>query len=312
VPDYSIFGECLRSELLFSDLPPTKGARPRWILRLAAKPEAMNGPVIGEMLNPPCAVKLRKDGNGFRLSHSCTADYDVSGDGENITCVPIPAAESESLRYDIQNRVMAVALHAGGALCLHGSAVEISGGVVAFLAPKGYGKSTLASALLRAGARFVTDDMVIVELSPRVAALPGIFGLRLRDDSAQELLTPQTPTRRGVDGKHVIDSFADDRMMLKKAPLSAVYILAPVPSSSRETNLTRVPLSPRAGAIAMITHARIGALLGTTEAPVLLDRAVTIAKQIPVCRLEVPRDLQRLDSVVKQLLAWHSASSPAD
>ncbi|MGH7603743.1 MAG: hypothetical protein ACRENK_07080 [Gemmatimonadaceae bacterium] len=307
MPDYSIFGECLRSDLPFSDLRPAVGATPRWTLRLTSDATEREGDVIGEMLNPPCAIRLRKNDKNFRLSHSCTGEYDVSRDGSQITCAPLPAAEYESLRYDIANRVMAIALHAEGALCLHGSAVKLRDGVIGFLAPKGYGKSTLASALLRAGSHLVTDDMLVIELRPRPMALPGIFGLRLRDDSAERLLTGDFQSRRGVDGKHVIDGLDDDCVMLSKAPLSAIYVLCPVAFTPGARVLKRTNLSPRKAAIELITHNRIATLLGATEALLLLDRATSLAKEVPVFHLEVARNLEHLDGVVDQLLEWHGA-----
>jgi len=307
MPDYSIFGDCLSSELTFSDLRPSVGAAPRWTLRLAANAGASEGAVIGEMINPPCAIRLRKNDKSFRLSHSCTAEYDVSHNGLSIICAPLPAAEAESLRYDIANRVMAIALHAGGALCLHGSAVKLRQGVVGFLAPKGYGKSTLASALLRAGAHLVTDDMLVVELGRQPMALPGIFGLRLRDDSAHKLLTGEFLTRRGVDGKHVVETLNDDRVMLEKAPLTAIYVLQPVPFIPGDRLLKRARLAPRQAAMEIITHNRIAPLLGATEAPTLIHRATALATGAPVFRLQVARDLEHLDGVVDQLLEWHGA-----
>ena len=311
MPDYSIFGSCLRSEIPFLDLRPLVDAAPKWTLRVVSKPDSDDGDIIGEMLNPPCAIRLKKNNAGFRLSHSCTAEYDVSGDGSRITCSPRPTADSESLRYDIANRVMAVALHASGALCLHGSAVRIAGSVIAFLAPKGYGKSTLASALLSAGAQLVTDDMLAVKFLPQVSALPGIFGLRLRDDSAEKFLDPSMQSRRGVDGKHVVDALSDSRVMLSEAPLSAIYMLAPIRSTETDAAVTRTLLPPRAAAMALVTHAKIATLLGAAEAPVVLERAAALAREVPVFQLHVARDLHRLNEVVELLLEWHSAEDYA-
>jgi hypothetical protein len=312
MPDYSIFGDCLRSELPFFDLRPALGATPKWTLRLAPDAGESEGDVIGEMLNPSCAIRLRKNDKAFRLSHSCTAEYVVSHDGSSITCAPIPEADSESLRYDIANRVMAIALHAGGALCLHGSAVKLPQGVVGFLAPKGYGKSTLASALMRAGAHLVTDDMLVVELTAQPTALPGIFGLRLCDDSADKFLTVDFRSRRGVDGKHVVDALDDNRVMLQKTPLAAIYILEPVPFIVGDRLLRRIRLAPRSAAMEIITHNRIATLLGATEAPTLLDRATVLAKEVAVFRLEIARDLEHIDGVVDQVLEWHRAPAPRE
>ena len=306
MPDYSLFGDCLRSELAFEDLRPLANATPRWTLRMVTEKPPDNGDVIGEVVDAICAIRLSKHDDGFRLSHSCTADYDISDDGSSIACRPINSVDLESLRYDIANRVMAVAFHAAGALCLHSSAVQIDGGVIAFLAPKGYGKSTLASALIGSGAKLVTDDMLAVELLPEVRALPGILGLRLRDDSAQTVLPPDIERRRGVDGKHVVQRLSEDRLMLAKSPLAAIYTLAPVARAYGHPVVRRTRLSPKASAMSLVPHSKIGVLLGRGEAAVVLDRAVTLAREVPVFRLEVARDLGEIGTVVNQIIDWHT------
>jgi serine kinase of HPr protein (carbohydrate metabolism regulator) len=72
-----------------------------------------------------------------------------------------------------------VALHLQGLLCLHGSGVGIDGSAVAFLANKGAGKSTLATALCAAGATLVTDDMLPVDPRSPVMAWPSMPAVRL-------------------------------------------------------------------------------------------------------------------------------------
>ena len=79
-----------------------------------------------------------------------------------------------SAQADITSRVLALALHAGGVFSLHASAVSIDGAGVAFLAPKHYGKSTLCSALVLAGARALSDDTVPVRPGNPPSLSPGI------------------------------------------------------------------------------------------------------------------------------------------
>ena len=84
-------------------------------------------------------------------------------------------------------RVLAIALHAAGDLCFHASAVTIGGTAMAFLGSKGMGKSTIAWALVRAGAKLITDDTLRVRLGPQLTAYPGVHELRLRPDVATYL-----------------------------------------------------------------------------------------------------------------------------
>ncbi len=71
------------------------------------------------------------------------------------------------MRADLLGRVMALAAHADGRLTLHASAVSVAGRAVAFVGPKHAGKSTLALALVRKGARLLTDDTLVVRLQSR-------------------------------------------------------------------------------------------------------------------------------------------------
>jgi hypothetical protein len=55
---------------------------------------------------------------------------------------------------------MGLLLHRRGVLCLHGSALSISGRTIALLGESGAGKSTAAAALVRGGAVLISDDVV--------------------------------------------------------------------------------------------------------------------------------------------------------
>jgi hypothetical protein len=311
MPDYSIFGGCLRSDIPFHDLRPLADVPPRWTLRVSSDLDFDDGKILGEITSAQCVIRLGKNNGGFRLSHSCTGDYIISHDGSRIACAPRSTVDSDLLCYDIANRVMAVSLHASGAVCLHGSAVRIGKSVITFLAPKGYGKSTLASALLTAGAQLVTDDILAVNLFPRVSVLPGTASLRLWDDSAERTLHSRTPGRRSIDGKRVVNAFGDSRVMSSEAPLSAIYVLAPCRATSNETAAVRTILPTPLAAMTIVTHNKIAQLLGGSEAAVIFERAVVIARTIPVYQLNVARDLHQLNKVVELLMEWHFADECA-
>ncbi|MFP5288845.1 MAG: hypothetical protein ACLGI9_24120, partial [Thermoanaerobaculia bacterium] len=75
-----------------------------------------------------------------------------------------------------------------GILALHASAVRIGSGAVGFLAPSGAGKSSLAAALLQAGAPLLTDDVLPVEeANGTFLARPGFPQVRLEPDTAGRL-----------------------------------------------------------------------------------------------------------------------------
>jgi hypothetical protein len=305
--DYSVFGGCLRSEqLLFPELPFSDSETPHWSLHIADEPcERRIGEMVGAGFESNCEIVLYRIPNGFRLWHSCTGDFDIIANGSRIVWYPCDGAKLEMGRIDVLGRVLSVALHMSGLLTLHGSAVAFEQGVVAFLAPKHHGKSTLAAALLRAGARLVSDDTVAVEPNPPAAVRSGVHAVRLCSDSAEKFIRAETPQRFAIDGKHVVDHKGADLVLLGQAPLSAIYLLQPVLRGVRAPAASRTRQSVSKAAISILAHVKIGSLLGKAEASIVFDRAVTLAHYTPVYRLEVVRDFDQIDDVVDTILSWH-------
>src|SRR5690606_18569234 len=102
---------------------------------------------------------------------------------------------------------------------------------------------------------------------------------------------------------------APDRSFNGVVPLTAVYLLAPVPADA-ERPAHRARLDGAAATLALLGNARAGALAAQAWAPALLDRCAAVAAGTAVYRLEIARDLSRLPSVVETLLGWH-APAPA-
>lgn len=270
----------------------------------------MAGELLGRLSECPCEVALYRTKTGFRFRHTCSGNFDISGDGSEIVWYPAPTHEPEVIRNDVIGRVMSVVLHACGKFCLHGSAVALSGSAVAIVAPKGYGKSTLASALVRRGAQLITDDTVAVEQTSSTVVLPGIHLLRLRTDSAKTFRKPAGGDRRARDGKYVISDFESDQLVTRASPLAAVYVLSPIEADSVDTPVRRTRLSTVRGALSLVQHAKVGELIGKSEAAVVFDLATRIARTVPVFLLSVTRRLDAIDGVSAQLADWHSQASP--
>src|SRR5919202_2949720 len=176
MPQYSLFGGCFSSDIPFPELRPTDDPTTDWTFRRASALPPMAQPVLMSDGVWPSGIRLStySHGGGFRLDYSDTGVFDISPDGALITWCPRPDTSEEVARHDTLGIVLSMALHAAGLLPLHGSAVAIGGAGVAFLAPSGTGKSTLALALVRGGARMLTDDTLPVDLGPPVTAWPGV------------------------------------------------------------------------------------------------------------------------------------------
>ena len=308
MPQYSIFGDCLDSDMQFPQLRPCSSQSPRWTLRTADSPPApeREGVVLGDAdVEHDVKVRLIGLGGRYRLTYDDTGVFDVSADGQDIVWSPAEGASTEAARLDVLGRVMAVALHAAGVLCLHGSAVATSWGAVGFLGPKFHGKSSLATAMIDAGATLLTDDTLPVRIvAGRARAHPGVHAIRLWQDAAERLGTRVGRTGDTEAVKHTFSDLPEERLMVEDAPLRTVYLLQPVKPAADRPPVQRFALDPVRAAVSLVGHSKLGALLGKSETPNVLDRAVAIANAAPVYRLEVMRDFDLLPTVAEALLAW--------
>jgi hypothetical protein len=219
-------------------------------------------------------------------------------------------ASEEAARLDLIGRVLATAVHAAGDICFHASAVAAGTEAIAFLGAKGFGKTTLAWALVRAGARLVTDDTLRVQLDGIPLAYPGVHELRLRRDAAMQL-PPATREARAAGDRLVVDALELDRLQTVPLPLGALYLLSPVADLPDGSAVRVSALPPVPAALSLVRHAKIAPLLTGPEAVELLDRVVALARRVPIRLLEVARDFSRLEDVASAVTALHDAGMGA-
>ena len=305
---YRVCGGVLRSDLPFDELPRAETAvTPTWTLSMpGGSAPTLEGDELGEdEVTATATVRLIRGPDRLRLDFTDTGVFDVLGDGSEIRWYPLPDSDPDAAALDVIGRVLAVSFHASGLLCLHGSAVAFGSDSIAFLAPKYHGKSTTAFALTRAGARLVSDDMVAVELTDPARAHPGVHAVRLWEDSAEQIAEGDS-IRTGVGGKLVLDDLSDADRMDEVTDLRAIYLLNPVANEGDVPAVERERTNAVESAMALIGQTKIGPLLGKSESPVLLERALGLAELVPVYRLRIVRDFERLPEVIDTFRAWHA------
>lgn len=313
---YAVYGDCLESTIPLPELAECRSATARWRFRTTPRLAPMRGAtelgadqIYGEVF-----ARLYAHDDGHRIIVDDTGSFDLSADRTQVVWEERAESWPDFVRAHLVGRVLATALYFDGLLPLHASAVETRDGVIAFLAPKGFGKSALALALTAAGARLVTDDTLPVEIgatsgtAPRTPprAWPGVHSVRARDDAiaAAGVARPETETR---EGKRIVSELGPERLMTRPAPLAALYLLDPV--EGEDDPVARVQLPPMLAALGTVAHVKIGRMLGTAAAKPMLERAAAIAREVPVFRLHTPRDLARLAETAMTILGWHGAPS---
>ncbi len=310
MPRYAIYGGCLASDIPFPQLRLCACPTADWTLRVAPRrPELADAEFVGEHeVDSTVWLRVSRSRDGFRLHYSDTGTFDVHAAGREIVWSPEPGARLDDVRDCVIGRVFATALHAAGLLCLHGSAVALHGAAVAFLAPPFHGKSTLALALTRGGAKLVTDDTVVVDPGSLPAIWPGVHSIRLFSDSAGQWQRGERPSEQGTASfatKHHITDLLEDQLEQRHVPLEALYLLSPQSRLPGSAAVQRSSLGALPAALTVLAHLKLGTVLGASEAPALMRGAISVARAVPVYRLEIVRDLERVDEAAAQLASWH-------
>ncbi|MBV9212635.1 MAG: hypothetical protein JOZ25_03205 [Actinobacteria bacterium] len=99
---------------------------------------------------------------GYRLYARHFGLARISRRGDRVACAP-PEMDAWSWQRFLVGRILPWTAVISGYEAFHSSAVELDGGAVAFVGASGFGKTSLALRLVAGGARFLTDDVLVIE-----------------------------------------------------------------------------------------------------------------------------------------------------
>lgn len=306
---YSAFGLTLESAVDLPELSPSSRA-PDWSIIREARPapELRATPLGAEFVYDGVMVRSYANGDVVRLQFDDTGAFDINPATRVIAWYPGPNTAEAAVRADLLGRVIAFAAHAEGSLTLHASAVSIGGKAIAFVGQKHAGKSTLALALVRAGARLLTDDLLIVRLRGGCAlAQPGVQRVRLWEDSARAL-NAHASAAHGA--KPTLDRLTPDELESNEVPLTACYVLEAAGAGSPDP-VSRVRLTSVEAALSCIRFCKLGALAGGPVGHSVLDRAVELTRSVPVFRAIVRRELSSIGRTASVFRGWYGSAQYA-
>jgi hypothetical protein len=209
----------------------------------------------------------------------------------------------DTFRSHLLSPVLALVLLDRGQETLHGSAIAFGDQAIAILGDSGAGKSTLAAALLAAGGRCITDDLLVLSGDDGFHVLPGPARLKLYPATAEQLLPgprssiPLNPfTTKRVYALHAAE--AEPRALR----LAGFWVLA---AGSQPRQLQTRLLTGSSAVQSLVANTFVTVDDSIERQARLLSFAARVASLIPVHTLTLPRGLQRLSeqsaSIVRAL-----------
>lgn len=239
-------------------------------------------------------VQISPDQCLYRVNN--IAQFHITN-GKDIVIKPDENADESAIRLLLLGAVMRILMHQRKRLVLHGSAIGVQEGCVIFLAPSGYGKSTLAAAFCHLGFPLVTDDVCLIDVKQDSIpyAIPSFPQIKLWEDSVMKLDMQFKQLRKLLPD---MNKFA--------LPLKEKFVETPIPIrhiyNIQISDTDNFSLSPLRGiekfnALKKNTF-REWVLPGLDLEATNFKQCTMLGKQIPMTDISRPRDGFRLDELV--------------
>ena len=208
----------------------------------------------------------------------------------HVSAIPHRSLSPEFILDTYQHCVLPLILPALGTEVLHASAVVGAAGVVAFCAPSGTGKSTIAVALARRGYAMWADDAVAVDtVEPAPTAIPLPFAVRLRADCAGLL---DAAGERGP-----FDVAVPART--EPAPLTVLCMLRRSPDAAAPAVVER--LGAAAACRAALGHAYCFSVKDVAQKRRTIANYLTLAGRVPAYEVRFRPGREHLPAVLDTL-----------
>lgn len=239
------------------------------------------------------------------------ADFEISADLRQVVCRVARSGNPLVVPAVLAGTIVAFLLMAAGQCVLHASAVEVAGGVVAFVGPSGRGKTTMAALMCAAGAPLVADDLLPLEMGPDAERSPVLarrssFELRIRPkgNSLLERFPAGTPCRPTTDDRVAVSPppSASDRL-----PLRAV--IAPQPDRVGRTAVA-TRLSTGESTLRLAQSLRIEGWRDRLRLRQQFADVGRVAADVPVYDVSVPWGPPFAADLTEQVLASCGLNAP--
>ncbi|WP_414468881.1 hypothetical protein [Methanobacterium sp. ACI-7] len=257
---------------------------------------------LGE-INCNCFKKI-SNGDDFWIGANNHKDIIIKWDGigkfklsNGSEIIVAPETENREILYSyIMGPIMATLLYQRGLLVLHGSAIKTDMGVIAFLGPSGFGKSTIAMALNNKGYQVIADDILAIKVEPvdNPVVLPGFPQLKLSSTIIELMMENSEVITKNIlnSEKYVIkfSDFLDGPLNIKK-----IYVLEKGPDS------TIKDLKPQEALMRLIDNSYCSIMFQNGEKKLNFIQCVDLLKKVDVSLLKVNHAIDLIPELVQQI-----------
>lgn len=299
---YRAYGLTIASEVALPELEPAAPGAADVVIAV--------GPIDLPKPGLEAATEFRFEADRQYLAWQAVGAFLISN-GCRIDVEPAPGVDDMLIAFPLLGPVMALLLHRRGLLVLHASAIAVAGTSAIFMGDKGAGKSTTASAMIRAGHDLLTDDVVALDLAnpDQPMIVPGFPQIKLAADAAAAISLGEAEVRPQVHPaidkmQHRLNgAFSGNRV-----PATRIYIL----ERGEKAAITPLPGIAALPAIIKFSYVtRFGrAALPSDLAKVHLRQCARLADHVGVRRLEVPTGLDRIGEAVDLIERDLAAGDP--
>ena len=227
-------------------------------------------------------------------------EFLVSADGRRVMFRRFDQASLESFQVYLLGQALSFALIRQGFEPLHATAVVVDRHAVAFLGSNAFGKSSLAACFLEAGARLLTDDLLILgESRNRIVAYPGPPRLKLFPKIACRFLGQDALNRvqMNPDTDKLILPIEEHRRQGRPVALDAIYALTPPRDACRVPGVRVESLPPREAFLELLKGTFNRRLTNQPRLQRQFGLMARLTNRVAVKRLSYPRSIDRLAEV---------------
>lgn len=230
---YRIMGNDVVSDLLLRDLPASVGARATTTVLATARTFPPPGNLVREIRDAEggSVFQLTESDAGLQYRARGVGTFWIEPGGTRIWYCVEPGARAADIEHVLSGPVLGLGFQAQGQSLLHAGAVSVDRFALGFMAPHGYGKSTLTASFVQAGHAMLTDDALSLgDRDGSVTARQSVSRMKLWGDSLAALGDDEANHDVVLSGSRKRRVPVGDLWggaTARELPLAALYLLEP-------------------------------------------------------------------------------------